>query len=891
MLFARRTLIAVLLGCALLVHAVDADDARVPVLDTASFWRMHYTLRYPVYLKDGKVTSMPLKWHGGTCHAAAHPTHDPQAGWHRPEYDDSGWLRQAGLLCASLPRTRKASFDKQSAYMARLILRGRFTVKHPAGAKDLTLEVDYRGGIAVYLNGTEIATQHLAPNAGPDTLAEPTRPGERKPRTLTCVLPTTRLRTGVNVLTLESRRAPLTEKEIRIHLVKWPQGVNIERATCGVDRVRLSMPKASARWVVPNVARPTGFQVWNSNPLAPDFDQDYGDPNERLRSMRLVGTRNGSFSGKVVVGSDAPIKGLRATLRALVHAKTRGVIPSRCIAVRYARPGGVEAGASYRYIERARRFGPLDEEPPDEVPVYAGGVPRRYSLKSPGVPVVPGAVCPVWVTVNVPADAADGDYTGTLTLTAKGEKTVKVPVAMSISAWRLPETKTWRTFAEVIQSPETLALAYEVPLWSDAHFRLIERSIELIAQSGAPTVYIPLICETNLGNAESMVRWVRKPDGTYTHDFSAMERYLDLVATYQGKPQVVCFWMWDTFLERSLGGRGDEKWNAGDVVKALKAAKGHGPAVTLLDPKSGKTSKMEMPLYIDAKSKAMWQPLADELRRRMKQRGWLDVSMLGCMCDYQPSGPSRENLRKIFGDMKWVSHAHQLPRKDLPVGYAAVVFASYRGYRDPVNGRAYGWKLPKLEVQFPRPMRPWFPITSFRLVNEVNICSLYRGSARFGGDFFPVLTDKRGRLRGTIAGRFPKSHWHNLRIEVNFLEKGKTGAVSTADYEMFREGLQECEARIFIEHALTDKARREKLGEETASRLEKMLDRRRRNVRSGVGTFVQSGHYAQHHTRGSSWWNAPGLIGGQWYIHSGWQARSKELFDAAAEVTEKLKVR
>ena len=51
---------------------------------------------------------------------------------------------------------------------------------------------------------------------------------------------------------------------------------------------------------------------------------------------------------------------------------------------------------------------------------------------------------------------------------------------------------------------------------------------------------------------------------------------------------------------------------------------------------------------------------------------------------------------------------------------------------------------------------------------------------------------------------------------------------------------------------------------------------------------MQAGHYVQHHTRSSSWMNCPALLGAQWYIGSGWQQRSKALFDAAAEVAAKI---
>ena len=77
--------------------------------------------------------------------------------------------------------------------------------------------------------------------------------------------------------------------------------------------------------------------------------------------------------------------------------------------------------------------------------------------------------------------------------------------------------------------------------------------------------------------------------------------------------------------------------------------------------------------------------------------------------------------------------------------------------------------------------------------------------------------------------------------------------------------------------------------QKTADDIQAMLDRRRRNIRHGVGTFVQSAHYSQHHTDANSWWSYPALIGGQWYVHSNWQQKSKKLFDAAALVEKRLK--
>ena len=60
-----------------------------------------------------------------------------------------------------------------------------------------------------------------------------------------------------------------------------------------------------------------------------------------------------------------------------------------------------------------------------------------------------------------------------------------------------------------------------------------------------------------------MVRWVKQGDNKYGHDFSIMERYLDLVAKHQGPSTLVCFYVWDNFLE---GGQfsGDIKFEVED---------------------------------------------------------------------------------------------------------------------------------------------------------------------------------------------------------------------------------------------------------------------------------------------------------------------------------------
>ncbi|HUU43654.1 MAG TPA: hypothetical protein VMX57_07735 [Planctomycetota bacterium] len=109
-------------------------------------------------------------------------------------------------------------------------------------------------------------------------------------------------------------------------------------------------------------------------------------------------------------------------------------------------------------------------------------------------------------------------------------------------------------------------------------------------------------------------------------------------------------------------------------------------------------------------------------------------------------------------------------------------------------------------------------------------------------------------------------------------------------YEMMREGVQECEARIFIETALTDDRLKARLGTELARRCQDELDERIRFMIKGMCTLNLDGYIAGWSTNATQcWWNAVTLQGHRWFIASGWEDRTRRLFRLAGEVERKLK--
>lgn len=131
------------------------------ILDNGSFWRCHQTLRDPVFGTgaDAKLAE-PKKG------ALQHKSALPAADWMKPEFDDGNWWR-------SPPPFYGGYGFQQPDTIALIALRGKFAVEDPSKVKTLTLNLVYRGGVVIYVNGKELKRAHMPEGAiTMETLAE-----------------------------------------------------------------------------------------------------------------------------------------------------------------------------------------------------------------------------------------------------------------------------------------------------------------------------------------------------------------------------------------------------------------------------------------------------------------------------------------------------------------------------------------------------------------------------------------------------------------------------------------------------------------------------------------------------------------------------------------------
>ncbi len=157
---------------------------------------------------------------------------------------------------------------------------------------------------------------------------------------------------------------------------------------------------------------------------------------------------------------------------------------------------------------------------------------------------------PVWITLQVPADADPGDYQGQIIVTANGGLNLSFQLNLKVLPLVLPPPARWRFELDLWQNPWAVARYHDVRPWSDEHVALLKPLLKMLADAGQK--YITTTIIHHPWNAQTydpyqtMIKWIKQKDDRWSYDYSIFDRYVELcmecgIGKYISCYSMICF--------------------------------------------------------------------------------------------------------------------------------------------------------------------------------------------------------------------------------------------------------------------------------------------------------------------------------------------------------------
>jgi len=150
-------------------------------------------------------------------------------------------------------------------------------------------------------------------------------------------------------------------------------------------------------------------------------------------------------------------------------------------------------------------------------------------LEQQTIRILGGRTQALWVSVRVPPDARPGIYQGEVRIHLEaweGQKTLlEVPLSVEVWPFELPRENRLRHTEWFLQEP--LTAYYRLEPWSEAHWGWIERVARDMGRHRQDMIFTPF---SDFLGCPGLVTVVRRGDGSFSFDFSRLDRWIDIFA-------------------------------------------------------------------------------------------------------------------------------------------------------------------------------------------------------------------------------------------------------------------------------------------------------------------------------------------------------------------------
>jgi hypothetical protein len=506
-----------------------------------------------------------------------------------------------------------------------------------------------------------------------------------------------------------------------------------------------------------------GFQAWPQNIEIRAYPNSFSREPD-LRVIELEGLAGEVLSAQVAVKSTSGIKGLSGRITAL-SGPGEETIPAEASMVRY--------GA----------WLPVDETmmltPDPLLEVASTDVPANMAK-------------PVWLTIRIPGEAASGNYTGKLDLSATSGERVDFEIRVEVLPAALPKARDWEFYVNIWQDPSGVAGAHEVEHWSDKHWSLLEKYAKNFVAHGMDVITTSIVYDPWGSQSgypfETMVEWkypgeyVKGTADDFEWDFSVFDRYVALMMDAGMTEKIDCFSMVE-----------------GPWINT-------NADIRYLDTQSGTYRTLDLTLG-DPVWREAWAAFLPLFRKHLKEKGWFEKTFLAF--DEKP----QKEMRSIYDFLITTA-------PDFKVSIAGGYPGDERKWSDEVILH-YGELDTEEGLAEHRPliekMRSEGRYISFYTACTPHYPNVFLFSQLRESRLLPWLAVKwnlSGYLRWAVSA-FPADVWNQPNYkwhsgDMYFVYPGQDGPLDGMRWELFRQGVQDCEA-LRIAQQMCKKAGRDDL--------------------------------------------------------------------------------
>lgn len=301
---------------------------------------------------------------------------------------------------------------------------------------------------------------------------------------------------------------------------------------------------------------------------------------EPRTACRLTAWRGERVSAQLLVWSAQPVERLVCT--AGVLTSDEGRLPESAVRTRFV-----------RYVMSDEfACGCCKRKPQD----FAAVLTADMLDERPSMALEACTVRPVWITVDVPQDAAPGLYRTPVTVACDGDEQ-RLELAVEVTGRTLPAPSEWRYHLDLWQHPAAVARVEGTEMWSDAHFEALRPVMKPLADAGQKVVTATLNKDPWNNQCydayADMIVWTKGADGAWTYDYAAFDRWVEFMEGLGVDKQINCYSMLP--------------WN------------------NELHYRDGSTSR-----FVDVTAdpgtpafEALWEPFLTDFTGHLREKGWL----------------------------------------------------------------------------------------------------------------------------------------------------------------------------------------------------------------------------------------------------------------------------